>query len=156
MSAMYGYDIGIRNRVVANGGINGKYVQLTSGDTVLYKVPVLILPGQAPGTIGLALGYGSTHAIQEEMQKGVNAYGFYQNFSSVQSVAIEKVSGEHEFACIQLHNTLMGRDIINETTLEIFNTQDSEVWNPTTKVSLDHEMIPVSSPDADLWEDFEI
>ncbi|HLS12656.1 MAG TPA: TAT-variant-translocated molybdopterin oxidoreductase [Flavobacteriaceae bacterium] len=155
MSAMDAKDMGMRNRVVANGAINGNYVQLTVGDTVLDKVPVLIQPGQAPGTIGLALGYGSTHAIQEEMQTGVNAYGFYQNFSSVQSVAIEKVSGEHEFACIQLHNTLMGRDIINETTLEIFNTQDSEVWNPTTKVSLDHQMIPVSSPDADLWEEFD-
>ena len=155
MSAMDAKDMGMRNRVVANGAINGNYVQLTVGDTVLDKVPVLIQPGQAPGTIGLALGYGSTHAIQEEMQTGVNAYGFYQNFSSVQSVVIEKVSGEHEFACIQLHNTLMGRDIINETTLEIFNTQDSEVWNPTTKVSLDHQMIPVSSPDADLWEEFD-
>src|SRR5690625_2443666 len=155
MSAMDAKDMGMRNRVVANGAINGNYVQLTVGDTVLDKVPVLIQPGQAPGTIGLALGYGSTHAVQEEMQTGVNAYGFYQNFSSVQSVAIEKVSGEHEFACIQLHNTLMGRDIINETTLEIFNTQDSEVWNPTTKVSLDHQMIPVSSPDADLWEEFD-
>src|SRR5690625_6423278 len=92
MSAMDAKDMGMRNRVVANGAINGNYVQLTVGDTVLDKVPVLIQPGQAPGTIGLALGYGSTHAIQEEMQTGVNAYGFYQNFSSVQSDAIEKVS----------------------------------------------------------------
>ncbi len=155
MSAMDAKDMGVRNRNVANGALNGGYVKLTVGDVVLDKVPVLIQPGQAPGTIGLALGYGSTHAIQEEMQTGVNAYPFYQNFSSVQSVSIEKVSGEHEFACIQLHNTLMGRDIINETTLEIFNTKDAEEWNPTTKVSLDHEMIPVSSPDADLWNEFD-
>src|SRR5699024_6769614 len=155
MSAMDAKDLGIRNRNVANGGLNGDYVKLTVGDVVLEKVPVLIQPGQALGTIGLALGYGSVHAIQEEMQTGVNAYPFYQNFSSVQSVALEKVSGEHEFACIQLHNTLMGRDIINETTLEIFNTKDVEEWNPTTEVSLDHQMIPVSSPDADLWSEFD-
>lgn len=155
MSAADANEMGFRNRVVANGAINGNYLQLTVGDVVLDNVPVLIQPGQAPGTLGLALGYGSTHAIQEEMQTGVNAYGFYQNFSSVQSVSIEKVSGEHEFACIQLHNTLMGRDIINETTLEIFNTKDSEVWNPTTMVALDHQMIPVSSPDADLWDEFD-
>lgn len=155
ISAADAEDMGFKNRVVANGAINGNYVQLTVGDAVLDKVPVLIQPGQAPGTIGLALGYGSTHAIQEEMQTGVNAYAFYQNFSSIQPVAIEKVSGEHEFACIQLHNTLMGRDIIKETTLEIFNTKDSEVWNPTTMVSLDHQMIPVSSPDADLWNEFD-
>lgn len=155
ISAADAKDMGFRNRVVANGAINGNLVNLTVGDQVLENVPVLIQPGQAPGTIGLALGYGSTHGIQDEMKTGVNAYAFYQNFSSVQPVSIEKVSGEHEFACIQLHNTLMGRDIINETTLEIFNTKDSEVWNPTTKVSLDHQMIPVSSPDADLWGEFD-
>lgn len=155
ISATDAKEMGFQNRVVANGAINGNYVQLTVGEAVLDKVPVLIQPGQAPGTIGLALGYGSTHAIQEEMQTGVNAYAFYQNFSSIQPVAIEKVSGEHEFACIQLHNTLMGRDIIKETTLEIFNTKDVESWNPTTMVSIDHQMIPVSSPDADLWNEFD-
>ena len=47
------------------------------------------------------------------------------------NVTIEAAAGEHEFACVQLHNTLMGRgDIIKETTLEIFNTKDKEYWNP--------------------------
>ena len=56
------------------------------------------------------------------MKTGVNAYPLYQNFNSVQEVTISKASGEHEFACVQLHNTLMGRgDIIKETSLEIFN-----------------------------------
>ena len=41
---------------------------------------------------------------------------------------LKSVSGKHEFACVQLHNTLMGRgDIIKETTLEIFNTKDKNV-----------------------------
>ena len=40
-------------------------------------------------------------------------------------MTIEKAAGNHEFACVQLHKTLMGRgDIIKETTLEIFNTKD--------------------------------
>lgn len=155
ISAVDANDLGLKNWNVANGGLNGSYVNLTVGDTVLENVPVLIQPGQAEKTIGLAFGYGATHAIQEEMQTGVNAYTLYHNFNSVQEVQIEKVKGEHEFACIQLHNTLMGRDIINETTLEIFNTKDVEAWNPTTQVSLDHEMIPVSSPDADLWAEFD-
>ena len=42
----------------------------------------------------------------------------------------------HEFACVQLHNTLMGRgDIIKETTLEVFNTKDKEYWNAIPMVS---------------------
>ena len=48
--------------------------------------------------------------------------------------------GAHEFACVQLHNTLMGRgDIVKETTLEIFNTKDKKYWNAVPVVSLNHE-----------------
>ena len=61
-------------------------------------------------------------AVQKEMQTGVNAYRLYNNFSAVQNVTLEKTGGEHEFACTQLQNTMMGRDIIRETSLEIFKT----------------------------------
>ena len=69
----------------------------------------------------LALGYGRKAAMKEEMQVGVNAYALYNNFSNVQTVSLTKESGSHEFACVQLQKTLMGRgDIIKETSLEIF------------------------------------
>jgi hypothetical protein len=46
----------------------------------------------------------------------LNAYPLYHDFNPVQEVKIEKAAGMHEFACVQLHNTLMGRgDIIKET-----------------------------------------
>jgi molybdopterin-containing oxidoreductase family iron-sulfur binding subunit len=147
--------LGLTNTHVANGALNGDYVRVSVGDTVLEKVPVLIQPGQAAGTVGLALGYGQKASIQSEMQTGVNAYALYKDFSSVQSVSIEKVAGTHEFACIQLHNTMMGRDIIRETTLEIFNTKDKESWNAVPTVSKDHKEIPVTSPEADLWDSFD-
>ncbi|MDT0555246.1 TAT-variant-translocated molybdopterin oxidoreductase [Patiriisocius hiemis] len=147
---------GLENYNVANGALNGSKVHVKMGDVTIENVPVLIQPGQAKGSVGLALGYGKTAAIQEQMQTGVNAYALYQNFSSVQNVSIEKASGaDHEFACIQLQNTMMGRDIIRETTLEIFNTKDVEHWNPMPMVSKDHQEIPVTSEDADLWEPFD-
>ncbi|PQB05160.1 TAT-variant-translocated molybdopterin oxidoreductase [Aureitalea marina] len=155
MSATDAASLGITNYNVANGALNGGYAKITSGDQVIEKVPVLIQPGQAPGSVGLALGYGKTDAVQKEMQTGVNANILYQNFSNVQNVQIEKVAGEHEFACIQLHNTMMGRDIIRETTLEIFNTKNVHDWNPIPEVSKDHQEIPVTSPDADLWDSFD-
>ncbi len=155
VSAADAAEMGLMNRHVANGGLNGSYVNVKVGATVLEKVPVLIQPGQAKGSAGLALGYGKTAAIQEEMQTGVNAYTLYQNFSSVQNVTLEKVSGEHEFACVQLQNTMMGRDIIRETSLEIFNTKNSNDWNPIPVVSKDHQEIPVTDPGADLWTSFD-
>ncbi|MAY22538.1 MAG: quinol:cytochrome C oxidoreductase [Flavobacteriaceae bacterium] len=155
VSAADAAEMGLENFNVANGALNGSYVNVKMGDVVIEKVPVLIQPGQAKGSVGLALGYGRKAAIQQEMQTGVNAYPLYNNFSSVQNVTLEKVAGTHEFACIQLHNTMMGRDIIRETTLEIFNTKDVEHWNPVPMVSKDHQEIPVTSPDADLWDEFD-
>jgi molybdopterin-containing oxidoreductase family iron-sulfur binding subunit len=148
--------LGLENEHVANGALNGSYVNLRVGDTVLEKVPVFIQPGQARGVVSLALGYGNKAGVQREMQVGVNAYPLYQDFKSFQNVAIEKAAGEHEFACLQLHTTLMGRhDIVKETTLEIFNTQDVHVWNKMPEVSLNHVETPVTSPDVDLWDGFD-
>jgi molybdopterin-containing oxidoreductase family iron-sulfur binding subunit len=142
------------NYNVANGGLNGSYVTLTVGGAKLENVPVIIQPGQAVGTIGLALGYGKKAALKEEMQVGVNAYRLYKNFNTVQSVKMEKTEGDHEFACVQLQKTLMGRgDIIKETTLEIFNTKDAKDWNLQPMVSLDHN--PVKAVDVDLWTSFD-
>ncbi|NNE32600.1 MAG: TAT-variant-translocated molybdopterin oxidoreductase [Winogradskyella sp.] len=142
---------------VANGGLNGSYVNVTVNGVTIENVPVIIQPGQAKGSVGIALGYGrSSQALKEEMKTGVNAYPLYQNFSATQNVSISKVAGMHEFACVQLHNTLMGRgDIIKETSLEIFNTKDKNVWNKVPEVSLNHIETPVTSPDVDLWEGFD-
>ncbi len=148
--------LGLENEHVSNGALNGNYVNLKVGDTVLERVPVFIQPGQARGVVSLALGYGKREGIQREMQVGVNAYPLYQDFRAHQNVTIEKAAGVHEFACLQLHTTLMGRnDIIKETTLEIFNTKDSHVWNEMPQVSLNHVETPVTSPDVDLWDGFD-
>jgi molybdopterin-containing oxidoreductase family iron-sulfur binding subunit len=155
VSAVDAAEMGLENKNVAKGGLNGSYVNINMGDVVVENVPVLIQPGQAKGSVGLALGYGKTASIQYEMQTGVNAFALYQDFSSVQNVTLEKVSGEHEFACVQLQNTMMGRDIIRETSLEIFNTKDKSEWNAMIMVSKDHKEIPVTDPGADLWTPFD-
>lgn len=149
----------IKNWNVANGGLNGSYAKITVNGVDL-KVPVIIQPGQAPGTVGLALGYGKKAGIKKDMQTGVNAYKVYNNFNSVQNVSIGGAEGAHEFACVQLHNTLMGRgDIVKETTLEIFNSADLKhkpgIYNPQPKVSRDHEMIDATSQEADMWAKFD-
>jgi molybdopterin-containing oxidoreductase family iron-sulfur binding subunit len=142
------------NEIVANGGLNGGYANLEVNHVKLDNVPVIIQPGQAVGTIGLALGYGKKTGLKEEMQVGVNAYTLYDGFSNVQSVKVSKADGTHEFACVQGQKTLMGRgDIIKETTLTIFNTKDAEEWNEQPKVSLDHQDVDATS--VDLWEPFD-
>jgi molybdopterin-containing oxidoreductase family iron-sulfur binding subunit len=145
----------LSNEIVADGGLNGSYATITTADGVkLENVPVIVQPGQAVGTIGLALGYGKKAALKEEMQVGLNAYSLYKGFNNVQSVTLTKADGEHEFACVQGQKTLMGRgDIIKETTLEIFNTKDAEIWNEQPMVSLDHKEVKATS--VDLWGSFD-
>ena len=140
----------------ANGGLNGTLAKITVNGVSLIA-PVMVQPGQAKGSIGLAVGYGRTTSIQEEMQTGVNAYPLMLNGSMTQGgVSIEKVDGMHEFAVIQLHNTLMGRgDIVKETRLEIFNTKDKSFWNAVPTVSKDHQEYEVTSPEVDLWDEFD-
>ncbi|MCK5400259.1 MAG: TAT-variant-translocated molybdopterin oxidoreductase [Flavobacteriaceae bacterium] len=148
-------ELGFKNENVANGGLNGSYADVTV-EGITITVPVIIQPGQAKGSVGLSFGYGRTAGLKDEMKTGVNAYALYQNFNSTQNVTVNVASGTHEFACVQLHNTLMGRgDIIHETTLEVFNSKDHREWNPMPQVSKDHEMIDATSPDANLWDEFD-
>lgn len=153
MSAADAKSLGIENWHIADGALNGHCAEIeVSG--VKMKVPVLIQPGQARGTLGLAFGYGRKEGMKKEMQVGVNAYKLYHQFSEVQPVKVAKVDQVHEFACLQLHNTLMGRgDILKETTLEDYNTKPSSQWNSVPMVSLDHK--EVVAKDVSLWQSFD-
>lgn len=148
----------LENFNVANGGLNGSYVSIKVGNATLENVPVIIQPGQAAGTIGLAFGYGRKEALKDEMQTGVNAYTLYANCNANQSATVTLTEGEHEFACVQLQRTLMGRgDIVKDTTLSIFNKANEagnkEIYNPTPVVSLDHKEVAATS--VDLWASFD-
>lgn len=147
--------LGLSNEIVANGGLNGSYATIATVDGLkLENVPVIVQPGQAVGTVGLALGYGRKAALKEEMMVGLNAYSLYKGFNNVQSVSLVKAGGDHEFACVQGQKTLMGRgDIIKETSLEIFNTKDAKEWNPQPMVSLDHKEVEATK--VDLWDSFD-
>src|SRR5690606_18651280 len=77
--------IGLKNWNVANGGLDGSNATIKVGNLTLESVPVIIQPGQAKGTLGLAFGYGKKAGLKEEMQVGVNAYALYANLNSNQS-----------------------------------------------------------------------
>lgn len=146
--------LGVDNHIVADGGLNGGYVTLKAGNATLENVPVIVQPGQAKGTVGMAVGYGRKAAMKEAMQVGINAYVLAANFNSTQEVTLEKASGEHEFASVQSQKTLMGRgDIIKETSLADFVKENADVWNPKPVVSLDHATVAASS--VDLWTSFD-
>ncbi len=89
------------------------------------EVPVLIQPGQARGTVSMALGYGRSKAGKVGSNLGVNAYPFVKFIDGVRSykmdgITIEKTKGSYPIARTQTHHTMEGRPIVRETTLKEF------------------------------------
>lgn len=105
--------------------------KVNEGDTILanlkvgsktVEVPVLVQPGQANNTIGLALGYGRETVGKAGAGVGVNAYKLLANkdgqiLSFVAGVSVEKTDKKYRVAHVQTHHTIMGRDIVQESSL---------------------------------------
>ena len=88
-----------------------------------YKLPVVIQPGQAQGTFGVALGYGRKLSGPVGDDVGVNAYlmlnsnSKYQNLT-VDGIELTNTNESYRIAQTQTHHTIMGREsIIQETSL---------------------------------------
>jgi len=84
------------------------------------KVPVLFQPGQAQGTVSVALGYGRTASGKVGDNVGQNAYPFYGlrngTFQTTGVVTISATGDRSPLAQTQTHHSIEGRDIIRETT----------------------------------------
>ena len=115
MSAPTARKIGVTNWNVSNGALNGSLVNITVNNKTYKNVPVMIQPGQAVDTVSMAVGYG-----RESAGKCGNGIGFNAFTLGNGDAKIELLEGEYEFAATQLHHTMMGREIIKETTLADF------------------------------------
>ena len=143
-------------------------------------LPVYPLPGQALGTVGVALGYGRG-ANGENIGKaafqtkeyggndtddkgnlkpiGANVFAFVQSgktYGYEASGSVTKAAGTYAIAATQIHHTVMGRhSIVRETTLGIFKNQDKEAYNPAHMLQkLDKEGNHIEKPvgEFDLWD----
>ena len=154
ISAATARDLGIKNENVSNGALNGSIVNITVEGKTVENVPVMIQPGQANGTVALAVGYGRTHAgkcggLESQNIKpiGHNAYPLLKG-GKVDKITI--VDGTHEFAAIQLHHTMMGRDMVKETTLSEFIKDPSSGNHRETYYTHDG---PKTSDKVTLWDE---
>ncbi len=102
--------------------VQGDRVRLEANGKPVIEVPVLIQPGQAEGTVGLAVGYGRTKAGKAAENVGVNAFPYatvVNGYASyvVPGVKITKIEGTHNIAQVQTHHTVMARPIVQEANL---------------------------------------
>jgi len=159
-------------------GLNMASVKVGSNEVTL---PVYPSPGQAIGTVGIALGYGRG-ANGEKIGKaafqtkeyggyvssengnpkpiGVSVFPFsrFENGTLAYNVAgtITKVEGTYPIAATQIHHTVMGRhSIVRETTLDIYKNKDKSAYNPDHMLSVmdkDGKHTKIPVGEADLWE----
>jgi len=161
-------------------GLNLATVKISGVELTL---PVYPLPGQALGTVGIALGYGRGEN-GENIGKAAfqtKEYGGYKTDDAGKMLPIGKNAfravcmdnGTYCYSCegtiakmdaplypiaaTQIHHTVMARhSIVRETTLDIYKNFDKEQYNPAYMLQeLDEHGNHVKKPMAefDLWEE---
>jgi molybdopterin-containing oxidoreductase family iron-sulfur binding subunit len=111
LSPVYAKNLGLEQGDIIKITANGYSIAL----------PVLLQPGQAQGTISVAVGYGRTLAGPVGENVGQNAFPFntFRNgaFIGTAVATIEKTGDQSELAQTQTHHSYEGRNsIIRETT----------------------------------------
>lgn len=150
--------LGIENDLNARMQLDGSIVNLTVNGVTIKDVPVFIQPGQADGSVGLALGYGKKNS-GATADTGVNAYPLFDGSNlAISNAKIEKTGEDHEFAGIQLQNTLMGRyEIAKEVPLaEYINVafdDEHKGWNKPLEYHTISGALPAGK--IDLWDAFD-
>ncbi|MGQ0828395.1 MAG: 4Fe-4S dicluster domain-containing protein, partial [Bacteroidota bacterium] len=137
-----------REASVVNVTVNGMTV----------KLPVVPQPGQAQGTIGIALGYGRDKAGKLSTQTGVvgqNVYPFVQVVNGTMSYQVldAKVESANETTTVagtQVHHTLMGRDIVKETVLSEY--QKNPAAGNHVEMLVTHSGTKRAT-EVDLWDE---
>jgi molybdopterin-containing oxidoreductase family iron-sulfur binding subunit len=154
-------------------GLNIATVKVGSQSITL---PVYPSPGQAVGTIGIAVGYGRGEGNEEignaafvtkqyggfetdekgnRITVGKNAFRFlsWENGAYQNHVVgtLSKESGIYPIAATQIHHTVMSRNsIVRETTLDIYQNQDPEAYNHKHVLHTHEGEVPIS--EFDLWD----
>jgi MoCo/4Fe-4S cofactor protein with predicted Tat translocation signal len=126
------------------------------------SVPVLIQPGQANGTLGLALGYGRTKAGRVADNVGVNAYPLLYmldgnvNYHITSGVELSITDEVYSIAQTQTHQTYMGRQtVIQESVLDEYkNNPSAGRFNAyvATWTDKNHKVAPAA---LSLWKGHE-
>ncbi len=145
-----------RKMAVDNQWKQGDVVKITAnGHSV--ELPVLIQPGQANGTVSIALGYGRTQAGKAGDKVGENvaplAMAGAEGIRYMNVVTLAKTEATSPIAQTQTHHTLMDRrPVVQENTLVNYIKNPKEVT----------EYEKIATPDGleapskvSLWQDYQ-
>jgi molybdopterin-containing oxidoreductase family iron-sulfur binding subunit len=119
------------------------------------EVPALVQPGQAIGTIGLAVGYGREMAGKVGNGIGFDVYPYIGTLNGSQSMAktskvnVAGVAGDYQLAQTQTQQTFMGREtVIQETLLSEYKKKN---WKRDFQPHVETSKGAVSPSKLTLW-----
>lgn len=119
------------------------------------EVPALVQPGQANGTIGLALGYGRKMAGKVANGVGFDVYPLLGQLNGTKSyvltsgVSVDGTAGSYQLAQTQTHQTFMGREtVIQEALLEDYQKKD---WKRKFQPHIETSKGKVAPSKLTLW-----
>jgi MoCo/4Fe-4S cofactor protein with predicted Tat translocation signal len=111
-------------------------------------LPVLSQPGQAQGTVSVAVGYGRTHAGKVGNDVGKNAYPFHSfrngTFQTSAPATVTATGDIFPLSQTQTHHSYEGRSVIRETSFKEY------VKNPSSGSGKEGEHQKYS-----LWDEYE-
>ncbi|MFT4659921.1 MAG: MoCo/4Fe-4S cofactor protein with predicted Tat translocation signal [Patiriisocius sp.] len=153
--------------------------KLTVGGSIL-ELPVVVVPGQAKGTVGVALGYGRgangsniggasyvtgerggyvLDDAENRIPIGANAYTMVDRSSGTANyrslnVNIEGLGKDHPIALTQTQHTVLNRhSIVKETSFGTFKKGDRNLYNKPHTLPIHEGGKTVHKPikEVDLW-----
>jgi MoCo/4Fe-4S cofactor protein with predicted Tat translocation signal len=149
-----------RALAIANKWEQGDVLSITAAGPNAAKplnLPVLIQPGQADGTVSIAVGYGRMMAGRVGDNVGENAFPFAQvgkdGIIYANAVTLKATGANSPIAQTQTHHTIMDRrEVVQENTLEKYRENPKEV----TEYELIATPEGLEKPSkVSLWQDYQ-
>jgi MoCo/4Fe-4S cofactor protein with predicted Tat translocation signal len=144
----YAKDKGLKQGDLVDVSVNGKKLEKA--------VPIVIQPGQAAGTVSLAIGYGRTKAGKCGNGVGANAFPLVTVVNGTLSfapgaVTVTATGGSSKIAQTQTHNTIMARPVIQDTVFEEY-LKNPGSGRYTPKINTNKGPVDPTHKDVDLWD----
>lgn len=137
-------------------------VEISLGSSKV-TLPVVAQPGIPKGVIAIAVGYGrkgigkTAEGIGANAFRFVNQKGGYFNMNT-SGVSVSGSTGKYNIAATQTHHTMMGRQIVKETTLEEYK-KDPKAGNEDILLATNSTVVgkngKAKPQELDLWQNFE-